>query len=81
MFKLKKLKQAVDFIQRISIVTTGESWGKFYRINLCRTGLRFGKDMHQKFSVLTNIAEIPLFYSVAWTLHRYAHMSSIVYVN
>lgn len=40
------------------MVTTGRSWGKFSLISLCGTGLRFGRDVRQNVSVLTNLAEI-----------------------
>lgn len=58
------LKREVDLIQRISIVTTGRSWGKFYRITVCSTGLRFRRDVRQTISVSTNVAQITLYYSV-----------------
>lgn len=54
----KKIEGAFDLIQSISFVTTGRSWGKFSRINLCGTGLRFGRNVSQNFSVSTYLPEI-----------------------
>lgn len=46
-----------------SIVPTGQSLDKCYRITACRTGLRFRRDIRQNLSVSTNIAEITLYCS------------------
>lgn len=45
----EKVKRADDPNIRISIVTTGRCWGKFSRITLCDTGLRFARDVRQNF--------------------------------
>lgn len=54
----KKMEGGIDLIQSISFVTAGRSWGKLSWINLCGTGLRFGRNVSQNFSVTTYLPEI-----------------------
>lgn len=64
----KKLKQAVDLIQRISIITTDRSWdSEKTRVKIFQS---------QRIS-----PSLPILFHSMGTLPCHAHVSSIVYIN
>lgn len=48
---IKNLERAVHSLVSISIETTGKSWGEFFQITFCGTGVRFGNDASQTCTV------------------------------